>query len=76
MRLVAEARKEDPELTLNGAVRWVGGRVGVNADTLRGWCRHRRRNDRPHRPPRGTVLIHVGEDLRRRMPITGTVDQR
>ena len=39
MRLVAEARKEDPELSLNAAVARVGQRVGVNADTLRGWCK-------------------------------------
>ena len=38
MRLVQEARKEDPELSLNQAVIRIGGRVGVNADTLRGWC--------------------------------------
>ena len=39
MRLVAEARREDPELSLNAAVVRVGSRVGVNADTLRGWCK-------------------------------------
>lgn len=39
MRLVSEARKEDPELSLNAAVVRVGQRVGVNADTLRGWCK-------------------------------------
>ncbi|OJU43233.1 MAG: transposase [Microbacterium sp. 69-7] len=39
MRLVAEARKEDPELSLNQAVVRIGQRVGVNADTLRGWCK-------------------------------------
>jgi transposase len=39
MRLVAEARKEDPELSLNAAVVRIGSRVGVNADTLRGWCK-------------------------------------
>jgi transposase-like protein len=39
MRLVYEARKEDPDLSLNGAVKRVGQRVGVNADTLRGWCK-------------------------------------
>jgi transposase len=39
MRLVQEARKEDPELSLNAAVVRVGTRVGVNADTLRGWCK-------------------------------------
>ena len=39
MRLVVEARREDPELSLNAAVVRIGQRVGVNADTLRGWCR-------------------------------------
>ena len=39
MRLVREARQEDPELSLNAAVIRIGGRVGVNADTLRGWCK-------------------------------------
>jgi transposase len=39
MRLVVEARKEDPDLSLNAAVVRVGQRVGVNADTLRGWCK-------------------------------------
>jgi transposase len=39
MRLVAEARKEDPELSMNQAVVRVGQRVGVNADTLRGWVK-------------------------------------
>jgi transposase-like protein len=39
MRLVAEARKEDPELWLNQAVIRIGQRVGVNPDTLRGWCK-------------------------------------
>jgi transposase-like protein len=39
MRLVVEARREDPELSLNAAVVRIGQRVGVNADTLRGWCK-------------------------------------
>lgn len=39
MRLVGEARQEDPELSLNGAVVRIGQRVGVNPDTLRGWCK-------------------------------------
>ena len=39
MRLVSEARKEDPELSLNAAVVRIGQRVGINSDTLRGWCR-------------------------------------
>lgn len=40
MRLVIEARREDPDLSLNAAVFRIGRRVGVNPDTLRGWCRH------------------------------------
>ena len=39
MRLVAEAREQDPELSLNAAVKRIGQRVGVNPDTLRGWCK-------------------------------------
>ena len=39
MRLVNEARVEEPELSLNAAVKRVGARVGVNADTLRGWIK-------------------------------------
>lgn len=37
MRLVAEAREQDPDLSLNAAVKRIGPRVGVNPDTLRGW---------------------------------------
>jgi len=39
MRLVQEARKEDPDLSVNQAVIRIGQRVGVNADTLRGWVK-------------------------------------
>ena len=39
MRLVREARDQDPELSLNAAVVRIGQRTGVNADTLRGWCK-------------------------------------
>jgi transposase len=38
-RLVVEAREQDPDLSLNAAVKRIGPRVGVNADTLRGWCK-------------------------------------
>ena len=38
-RLVAEARAEDPGLSLHQAVLRIGPRVGVNPDTLRGWCK-------------------------------------
>jgi transposase len=39
IRLVAEARVEDPSLSVNAAVRRIGPRVGVVPDTLRGWCK-------------------------------------
>jgi len=39
MRLVQEARKEDPELSVNQAVIRIGQRVGINPDTLRGWVK-------------------------------------
>ena len=35
IRLVVEAREQDPELSVNAAVV----RTGVNADTLRGWVK-------------------------------------
>jgi len=38
-RLVAEAREQDRQLSLNAAVKRIGERVGVNPDTLRGWCK-------------------------------------
>ncbi len=38
-RLVAEAREQEPELSLTAAVARIGPRVGVKPDTLRGWCR-------------------------------------
>ena len=39
VRLVFEARDQDARLSLNAAVHRIGQRVGVNPDTLRGWCR-------------------------------------
>ena len=39
LRLVQEARREDPELSLNAAVIRIGQRTGVNPDTLRGWAK-------------------------------------
>jgi transposase-like protein len=38
-RLVFEAREQEPGLSLTAAVARIGPRVGVNADTLRGWCK-------------------------------------
>ena len=49
LRLVEEARKEDPELSLNAAVIRIGQRTGVNADTLRGWVKQAAINA-GHRP--------------------------
>jgi len=37
VRLVVEARKEDPNLSVTAAVKRIGARTGVNADTLRDW---------------------------------------
>jgi transposase-like protein len=34
-----EAREQEPDLSLNAAVLRIGPRVGVNPDTLRGWCK-------------------------------------
>jgi transposase-like protein len=39
IRLVLEAREQEPTLSLNAAVIRIGARVGVNKDTLRGWCK-------------------------------------
>jgi transposase len=39
IRLVAEAREQEPDLSLNAAVKRIGPRVGINCDTLRGWCK-------------------------------------
>jgi transposase len=39
LRLVAEAREQEPELSLTAAVKRMGPRVGINCDTLRGWCK-------------------------------------
>lgn len=38
-RLVVEAREQEPALSLNAAVKRIGPRVGVQPDTLRGWCK-------------------------------------
>ena len=39
VRLVLESREQEPALSLNAAVVRIGARVGVNKDTLRGWCK-------------------------------------
>ncbi len=45
LRLVAEAMAEDPNLSLNSAVKRIGPRVGVVPDTLRGWAKQVRANE-------------------------------
>jgi transposase len=42
VRLVAEALAEQPELSINAAVRRIAERVGVVPDTLRGWVKQHR----------------------------------
>jgi transposase len=39
IRLVREAREQEPGLTLNAAAVRIGPRVGVHPATLRGWCK-------------------------------------
>jgi transposase len=39
IRLVQEAREQEPGLSLNAAVKRIGPRVGINPDTLRSWCK-------------------------------------
>jgi transposase-like protein len=39
IRLVAEAREQESGLSLNGAAKRIGPRVGISSDTLRGWCK-------------------------------------
>jgi transposase len=39
VRLMLEAREQEPDLTLNAAVLRIGPKVGINKDTLRGWCK-------------------------------------
>jgi transposase len=39
IRLVLEAREQEPGLSLQAGAKRIGARVGINADTLRGWCK-------------------------------------
>jgi len=56
-RLVQEARGQEPGLSLNAAVLRIGPRVGVNPDTLRGWCKQAA-IDAGHQP--GTTTEDAG----------------
>ena len=58
VRLVLEARAEEPDLSLNAAVVRIGPRVGVNKDTLRGWVK-RADIDAGRRP--GTTTTDAAE---------------
>jgi transposase len=39
IRLVTEAREQEPKLSLNAAAKRIGPRVGISSDTLRGWVK-------------------------------------
>ncbi len=39
IRLVIESRGDEPGLSLNAACKRIGPRVGIPADTLRGWSK-------------------------------------
>jgi transposase len=45
IRLVREAREQEPDLSLNAAVQRIAPRVGVVPDTLRGWFKQRAIDD-------------------------------
>lgn len=42
VRLVMETMAEEPELSLNAAVKRIGGRLNIVPDTLRGWTKQAR----------------------------------
>jgi transposase-like protein len=63
-RLVAEAREQEPGLSMNAAVLRIGPRVGVNPDTLRGWVK-RADIDSGKRPGVTTVDASRIRDLER-----------
>jgi transposase-like protein len=63
-RLVAEARAEDPGLSMNAAVLRIGPMVGVNPDTLRGWVKQAD-IDGGHRPGTSTAEAARVRELER-----------
>ena len=63
-RLVAEAREQEPGLSMNAAVLRIGPRVGVNPDTLRGWVKQAN-IDAGRRPGTTTVDASRIKDLER-----------
>jgi transposase len=38
-RMVREARRQEPGLSVNAACKRIGPQLGVLPDTLRGWCK-------------------------------------
>ena len=64
VRLVQETRDQDKDLSLNQAVIRIGQRTGVNADTLRGWCKQAA-IDRGERPGTSTGDAQRIKDLER-----------
>jgi transposase-like protein len=63
-RMIAESMSEDPVLTLNGAVKRIGPRVGVVPDTLRGWVKQAA-IDAGQRPGVSTVEASRVKELER-----------
>ena len=37
--MVAEAREQDPRLSINAACKRIGPQLGIKPDTLRNWCK-------------------------------------
>lgn len=57
MRPVDQARQQDPDLSLNAAVKRIGSPVWVNADTLRGWVKQSDITWGAARGPRRAMLL-------------------
>jgi transposase len=38
-RMVAEAREQEPRLSINAACKRIGPQLGIQPDTLRNWCK-------------------------------------
>ena len=62
LRLVEEAREQEPGMSMNAAVKRIGPRVGVNPDTLRGWVK-RSDIDAGRRPGVSSVEVATVKQL-------------
>src|SRR5664279_1306930 len=71
-RLVAEAREQDQTLSLNAAVLRIGPRVGVNPDTLRGWCKQGD-IDAGRRPASMSPCLHQPRNVSAFTPTLGPI---